>query len=386
MKSLLLLVSLLLLTGCAAPAAPTEAAAQPTTLPPQTTQPPSPLPAQAPTEPPDPVETVLDSLNLEQRVGQLFLARCQDETARQDIAALHLGGLIFFAQDFEFRTPDTFRIAVRGYQEAAEVPLLLAVDEEGGTVNRISRFPDFRAAPFPSPRDAFAQGGMDQVLALEAEKSQLLASLGLNMNMAPVCDMADDPAAFLYRRSLGQDAAVTSEFVSRTVETMASSGVASVLKHFPGYGNNTDTHTGIAVDRRTLEDLTSRDLQPFAAGISAGCDAILVSHTIVQALDPELPASLSPEVHRYLREDMGFDGVIVTDDLVMQAITDQYGAGEAAVMAVLAGNDLLCSTDYAVQYQAVLDGVYTGRIGIDVLNNAVRRVLTLKQALGLLSE
>ena len=382
MKKLLFLCSLLLLTGCAAPASPTKPETQ--TAPPSQTQPPQ--PTTVPTEPPDPVEVLLDSLTLEERVGQLFLARCKDETALADIAAYHLGGLILFGQDFEFRTPNTFRFTAQSYQNAAKVPLLLAVDEEGGTVTRISRFPDFRESPFPSPRDAYAQGGMEQVLALEAEKSQLLRSLGLNMNMAPVCDMADNPAAFLYRRSLGLDAAGTSDFVSRTVEVMAQSGVASVLKHFPGYGNNADTHTGIAMDKRTLEELSSRDLMPFAAGIAAGCDAILVSHTIVEAFDPELPASLSPEVHRYLREDMGFDGVIVTDDLVMQAITDRYGAGEAAVLAVLAGNDLLCSTDYALQYQAVLDGVYTGRIGIDVLNNAARRVLTLKQELGLLSE
>lgn len=382
MKKLLFLCSLLLLTGCAAPASPTQPETQ--TAPPPQTQPTQ--PSTVPTEPPDPVEVLLDSLTLEERVGQLFLARCQDETALTDIAAYHLGGLILFGQDFEFRTPDTFRFTAHSYQSAAKVPLLLAVDEEGGTVTRVSRFPDFRESPFPSPRDAYAQGGMEQVLALEAEKSQLLRSLGLNMNMAPVCDIADDPAAFLYRRSLGLDAAGTSDFVSRTVEVMAQSGVASVLKHFPGYGNNADTHTGIAVDKRTLEELSSRDLLPFAAGIAAGCDAILVSHTIVDAFDSELPASLSPEVHRYLREDMGFNGVIVTDDLVMQAITDRYGAGEAAVLAVLAGNDLLCSTDYALQYQAVLDGVYTGRIGIDVLNNAARRVLTLKQELGLLSE
>lgn len=382
MKKLLFLCSLLLLTGCAAPASPTQPETQ--IAPPPQTQPTQ--PTTVPTEPPDPVEVLLDSLTLEERVGQLFLARCQGETALTDIAAYHLGGLILFGQDFEFRTPDTFRFTAQSYQNAAKVPLLLAVDEEGGTVTRVSRFSDFRDPPFPSPRDAYAQGGMEQVLALESEKSQLLRSLGLNMNMAPVCDMADDPAAFLYRRSLGLDAAGTSDFVSRTVEVMAQSGVASVLKHFPGYGNNADTHTGIAVDKRTLEELSSRDLKPFAAGIAAGCDAILVSHTIVEAFDPELPASLSPEVHRYLREDMGFDGVIVTDDLVMQAITDRYGAGEAAVLAVLAGNDLLCSTDYALQYQAVLDGVYTGRIGIDVLNNAARRVLTLKHDLGLLLE
>ena len=110
----------------------------------------------------------------------------------------------------------------------------------------------------------------------------------------------------------------------------------------------------------------------------------MVGHIITEAFDPELPASLSPAVHRYLREDLGFSGVIMTDDLVMQAITDQYGAGEAAVMAVLAGNDLLCSTEYAVQYQAVLQAVLDGRIDIDVLNSAVRNVLKWKISLGLL--
>ncbi len=109
-----------------------------------------------------------------------------------------------------------------------------------------------------------------------------------------------------------------------------------------------------------------------------------MSHTIVECLDAELPASLSPAVHRYLRENMGYDGVILTDDLVMQAITDRYGAGEAAVMAVLAGNDLLCSTDLAVQYEAVLAAVLDGRIGTDTLDKAVYRVLKWKMDLNLL--
>lgn len=378
MKKLLLLLCLVLLTGCASQEPPPE-----TTIP-ATTQP-TPVETMPPTTlPPDPVETALERLSLEQRVGQLFLIRCNKETALEDIARYQPGGLVLFAQDFEGQTQDSMTQTLAQYQATAPTPLLLAVDEEGGTVNRISRYPAFRAAPFPAPRDAYAQGGMDQVLALEEEKCKLLASLGLNMNLAPVCDMADDPDAILYRRSLGQDAAVTSDFVCKTVQTMAQHGIASTLKHFPGYGNNADTHTGIAVDSRSLEELSGRDLQPFVAGIAAGCDAILVSHTIVEAFDPELPASLSPEVHRYLREDMGFDGVIVTDDLVMQAITDQYGAGEAAVMAVLAGNDLLCSTDYPTQYQAVLEAVYAGRIDFDTLNAAVTRVLRMKINLGLL--
>ena len=188
-----------------------------------------------------------------------------------------------------------------------------------------------------------------------------------------------------YEAGIGKKVSpVIAQFAEQMVSLMKANYVGSCLKHFPGYGNNADTHTGIAVDYRSLEELENNDLLPFAAGIQAGCDAILVSHTIVDALDSQVPASLSPAVHRYLRDTMGFEGVIVTDDLVMQAITDAYGAGEAAVLAVLAGNDLLCSTEYMIQYDAVLTAVLEGRIDIDTLNNAVRNVLEWKTSLGLL--
>ena len=328
---------------------------------------------------------MLNQMSLEERVGQLFLARCDANTAVTDLQTYHLGGFVLFAQDFEGQTPDSLREKLTSYQSAAKIPMLIAVDEEGGTVTRVSRYSAFRASPFLSPREYFAQGGMELVVQAEEEKSQLLHDLGISVNLGPVCDLADDPQAFMYQRSMGSDIQTVSDFVTGTVQIMGENSIGSALKHFPGYGNNTDTHTGMAVDSRTLDELAQRDFLPFAAGIQAGCDAILVSHTIVEAFDPSLPASLSPAVHQYLREDMGFSGVILTDDLVMQAITDTYGAGEAAVMAVLAGNDLLCSTEYATQYQAVLGAVLEGRIDIDVLNQAVRHVLQWKIDLGLLN-
>ena len=277
----------------------------------------------------------------------------------------HLGGFVLFGEDFEGQTPDSLRQTLSGYQSAARIPMLLAVDEEGGTVTRISRYPAFRSQRFPSPREAFAGGGLTQALSNEEEICQLLQSLGINVNLGPVCDISEDPNAFMYQRSLGQDAAATGDFVAGTVKLMNAYQIGSVLKHFPGYGNNADTHTGLAVDGRSLQALESSDLLPFAAGIEAGCGAVLVSHNIVQALDRDSPASLSPAVHRYLRDTMGFDGVVMTDDLVMEAITDRYGTGEAAVLAVQAGNDLLCSTDYAEQYSAVLSAVLDGRIDFD---------------------
>lgn len=377
---LLCTILLFSLTACS-PAEKPQPVPTETTQIPQTTAPETQPPT---TLPPDPIETLLEGLSIEERVGQLFLARCEDATALEDIEAYHLGGYVLFGGDFDGQTPASIREKLQGYQAAAKLPLLIAVDEEGGTVTRISRYPAFREMPFPSPRNALKNWGMEGVMTVEEEKCQLLTSLGINVNLGPVCDIATDPSAFMYARSLGQDAEVTGSFVSQVVSLMNTYHLGSVLKHFPGYGNNPDTHTGMARDSRTLSELESNDLLPFAAGIQAGCGGILVSHTIVEALDPEAPASLSPAVHAYLRDHLGFDGVILTDDLVMQAITDAYGAGEAAVLAVLAGNDLLCSTEYPVQYEAVLAAVLEGRISFDTLNEAVRHVLGWKMELGLL--
>lgn len=378
MKLLMMIILALLLTGCSAktdiPARETEPGQPVQTVPTLQTDPAA----------PDSIDLLMESMTTEEKVGQLFLARCNSETALEDIRKYHFGGFLLFGVDFKDSTPDELFDTIASYQFTAGLPMLIAVDEEGGTVTRVSRYRQYRDTPFRSPRSLYEGGGLEAVLLCEKEKCTLLRELGINVNLAPVCDITTDPEAFMYDRSLGQSPEITAEFVADTVRQMRSSKVGSVLKHFPGYGNNADTHTGIAVDDRALEALEFRDLIPFAAGIEAGCGGILVSHTIVTALDKTLPASLSPAVHAYLRDEMGFGGVIITDDLVMQAITDAYGAGEAAVLAVLAGNNLLCSSEYAVQYDAVLAAVKDGRISEETVNAAVRRVLLWKQALGLL--
>lgn len=376
----LLLAVLILLTGCAQDL--------PEALPPETM--PSPTETALPeteapeTEPADPLEVLLSRMPLEHKVGQLFLARHPEENAPEDVKQFHLGGYILFARDLQDQDRESLLSMLSQYQLASSIPMLIAVDEEGGTVCRVSGNPAFRAQSFPSPRSLYAEGGMDAVLAAEAEKAQLLQELAINVNMAPVCDIATESTAFMYRRSLGQSPETTGQFARSTCAILESHQVGSVVKHFPGYGNNSDTHTAMAVDNRSLEELESADLIPFQMAIDGGCGAIMVSHTIVEALDPDNPATLSPAVHDYLRQTMGFAGVIVTDDLAMGAITETYGAEEAAVLAVLAGNDLLCSTDYAAQYRAVLEAVTDGRIPEETLNAAVLRLLRWKQRIGLL--
>ncbi len=381
MKILTFLLCIFLLTGCAAEqietTVPETEAETETTI---QAEPPT----TAPTQPPDPIGDLIAEMSLEERVGQLFLARCDEGVALEHIDTYHLGGFVLFGRDFQNETPDSFREKIAAYQAAADLPLLLAVDEEGGTVARISSNRAFYEDTLPSPRDSYNWKGLEGNFIVEEAKCQLLQELSLNVNLGPVCDISTQRNAFMYKRSLGQDTEVTSQYVSGTVNLMKAYNIGSALKHFPGYGNNADTHTGTTVDSRSLEELEENDLRPFTAGIEAGCGAILMSHTIVKAFDPELPVSLSPAAHQYLREVMGFTGVIITDDLVMEAITDAYGAAEAAVLAVQAGNDLLCSTEYVVQYEAVLSAVLDGSIDFDTLNRAVRNVLEWKMELGLL--
>ena len=329
---------------------------------------------------------LISSMTLEEKVGQLFFVRCPADSAVEDVSAYHLGGYILFGRDTKDRTANELIQTIQRYQDAAAIPLLMGVDEEGGTVVRVSSNPHLRSEKFASPQRLYALGGMDRILADTREKNVLLRALGFNVNLAPVADVSTDPGDFIYDRAFGQDAAATSDYVSAVTGRMRADGMGSVLKHFPGYGDNADTHTGIAVDDRPYEDFVNSDFLPFLAGMAAGGDtaAVLVSHNIVECMDPDLPASLSPAVHRILRQDLGFDGVVMTDDLAMDAVGAHAGDGAVAVMALQAGNDMVVTTDYRSQIPKVLEAVENGSLEETAIDAACRRVLRWKQALGLL--
>ena len=352
-----------------------------------------------PAPPPEPTEEelaaqeiddLLSSLTTEEKVGQLFFVRCPADSAVEDVAAYHLGGYLLFGRDFTDKTADDVIQTIRAYQTAAAadtgIPLLIGVDEEGGTVVRVSSNPHLRSAKYPSPQKLLSQGGTEALVENTAEKDALLHGLGINVNLAPVADVSTNSGDFIYDRTFGLDAEGTSDCVTAVVEQMAADGMGSVLKHFPGYGSNVDTHTGIAVDQRPLEQFESADFLPFSAGMAAGngTTAVLVSHNIMTAVDESLPASLSPAVHDLLRDELGFDGVVMTDDLAMDAVAAYSTDGAVAVMALQAGNDLIITTDYRTQIPKVLEAVENGTLSPDTIDTACRRVLTWKQALGLL--
>ena len=360
------------------------------------------VPIQEQTPEPDPreqaVESLLSAMTLEEKVGQMFFVRCPEVRAEEKISTYHLGGYLLFLRDFkdaagEWLTAEAFTDKIAAYQSASAVPLFSGVDEEGGTVARASRNPNLFPEKFKSPQELFSKGGMEAVQSDAAGKHRDLLRYGINVNFAPVADVSTDPADFIYARSFGQDAQATAEYV-KTVVTAAgnvsvSGGetddkIGSVLKHFPGYGSNADTHTGIAIDERPYEQFVAEDFLPFQAGIEAGAGSVLVSHNVVKCMDEALPASLSSEVHRVLREELGFEGVILTDDLAMDAVEAYAKDGSVAVLAVRAGNDMIVTTDFEKQIPLVIEAVQAGLIEETMVDAAVHRVLGWKYDLGLI--
>ena len=384
----------LLCTGCTAVSVPSPIekatavplpTAAPTAAPTPTAKPtPTVSPSPAPT--PSAEETVLAGMTLEEKAAQLFFVRCPDVGAKEMIEKMQPGGLLLFGRDFAGLTAEQVKETLSGYQTAAEIPLLIGADEEGGTVVRVSQNPLLAPNRFLSPRSLYAQGGTDAVCTAEREKCSLLYDLGVRVNFAPVCDLSDDPTAFMYARSLGLSPEETAAVIGDMAAVYKEKQMGCVLKHFPGYGNAADTHTGMAFDDRPWETFKTQDLLPFAAGVKAGAACILVSHSVVSCVDSEKPASLSPLWHDVLRKELQFDGVIITDDLAMGAVGDYTDGASAAVAAVLAGNDMLCCSDFDAQYAAVLAAVESGEISEKRIDDSVLRVLRWKNEIGLLKK
>ena len=326
------------------------------------------------------IEDRLATMTLEEKVGQLFWARVPSDHQIEDLQSYHLSGYILFGRDFEGRNIEDIKALTKGYQAAAKIPLLIGSDEEGGTVTRISSILE---TPFQSPMTLYHQGGMEAVLSDTKQKVELLKSVGINAGLFPVADLARDQSAFIYDRTIGQDAQTTASYVQQVVEELKKSKVGSTLKHFPGYGDNGDSHTAIIQDNRSLDELRQADFLPFQAGIDAGADSVLVSHNILSKIDT-VPSSISPKITDLLRKELHFKGVIMTDDLDMAGLADFVSQEEAAFQVIVAGNDLILGSSYQTQIPYLVKKISSGELTEERIDESVRRILTWKYDLGLL--
>ena len=321
----------------------------------------------------------LDNMSLEEKVGQLFLVRYDKNMALSWINDYYAGGYILFAKDFDNHTKESIKEELSSLNKNSKIPLVFAVDEEGGYVTRVSRYKAFRDEKFPSPRDVYDSLGEEGLESIEKEKGELLLSLGINLNLAPVADVSVDSNDFINIRTFNRDAKETANLIGLMVDYANEVGISSSLKHFPGYGNNVDTHTGVAIDERSYDNFLNNDYLPFEEGIKRKVPSILVSHNIIKCIDSEYPATLSKMiVTGELRNKLNFSGIIITDDLSMGAVSSYVDDNSAAVLAINAGNDLIITSDFVNMYNSVITAVKSGKIKMETIDTAVRRILAWK--------
>ena len=336
-------------------------------------------------------EQKLETLTIEEKIAQLFVIGKSTNTDYTELQKYQFGGYLFFKEFFNEKTEQQVKNKIEQYQKTSKIPLLMAVDEEGGIVVRISNNKNLSATPFKASSQIYNNGGFEAIKQDTINKSNFLNNLGINLNFAPVVDIANNPKDYMYSRSLQQDKDKTAIFAKTVIEASKGLGVSYTLKHFPGYGNNADTHIGSSIDKRTYEDIYNNDLEPFRAGIEAGAECVMVSHNIVTSIDDKNQASISSKVHTLLRDELNFKGIIITDALNMGAIRDENTIEDAIAKAITAGNDMIIlsidknTTDKdgsKITYQRVINAVKNAlnnkEIKQEIIDEAVTRILAWK--------
>ncbi len=363
--------------------------AQPTPIPPPAT----PAPEPQPTPSPDPAQELLAGMTLHEKVCQLLVVKpsaitgvsrvtAAGEATRAALERYPVAGLLY--DDTNLVTMEQTKAMLASVQSYSKIPLILTCDEEGGRVNRLMHT---IGTTYVGPMLDYKDQGPDKAAENARTIAADLRGCGFNMDLAPVADVWSNRAnTVIGDRAYSDDFDQAAQLVAAAVGGFHEGGVACTLKHFPGHGDTSaDSHYGSVYVYKTLDELRGAELVPFRAGIEAGADAVMLGHLIMAGID-EQPALFSHAVVTgLLREELGFDGVVITDGLEMRAMTDHYGSGEIAVAAIQAGVDLLlCPQDLDEAVSALTQAVEDGTITQQRLDESVLRVLRLKLERGII--
>lgn len=332
------------------------------------------------------IDRLIADMTLEQKLAQKMILTNEADITKKNIKRYQPGGILLFGQDFDGKSVRKVRKRIDGLQACVRVPLFVSVDEEGGEVSRITGLKKKNLPVFQGARTLYQQGGVEAVKEDTGVKSKLLKKMGINLNFAPVADVVKNTGSYMYKRAAGGDADRVAEYVETVVTVMQEQQIGSCLKHFPGYAENVNTHKAYAVDKRALSKYKKRDFVPFRAGISQGADMVMVSHIVMDCVDAKNPSSLSSAVHSLLREDLGFCGVIIADDLNMKAILDNMTIEEATEQAFLAGNDMIFSADLSASMRGAEKLVESGSLTEQDIDESLARIIRMKRDIGLLDE
>lgn len=346
------------------------------------------------------VESCLQSLTLEEKVAQLFIilpeslvegvehVTAAGDMTRKAFDAIPVGGFIYLNDNLQ--SAEQVKTMLSNIQTFSKsrlnLPAFLCIDEEGGPVARIGGKGKFDVPIIGNMSEIGKTGDPNAAYEVGVQIGSYLSELGFNLDFAPVADVLSNPDnTVVKKRSFGENPANVSAMALAVANGLHSQGILSVYKHFPGHGATAgDTHDGYAYTEKTIADLKTNDLLPFRDGIQAGIPIIMVGHfSLPRVTGNDVPASLSPSVITdLLRKELAFEGIIITDALDMGAIAQQYSSAEAAVQALLAGNDLvLMPKDFHAAYQGVLDAIARGELTEARIDESVRRILRVKMGM-----
>ncbi len=338
------------------------------------------------------INLIVQHMTLDQKLGQMMIVQFVGPNFSLDISTMisqyHVGAVLLFTANNNIADKAQLKGLIQQMQSNSSIPMIAAIDQEGGTVDRLKTLD----GPRPPVADIGATNDTGKAMAAGIRDAQDLASYGFNLNLAPVVDVTNVYNPQLYGRTYGNNAALVTKMAQAYLQGLQQSGkVLGTLKHFPGLGDvGVDPHSGVPNLYRSKSDLEAIDWAPYRALIQQGnVHAIMVTHEIVHAIDSSIPSSLSYKVVTgILRDDLGFQGVIMTDSLTMEGITAYYTEAQAAAVAVEAGSDLLMGAttpaDVASMIAGIKQAIASGEISQQRIDDSVRRILMLKYQMGLL--
>ncbi|MGB7606756.1 MAG: beta-N-acetylhexosaminidase [Lutisporaceae bacterium] len=342
----------------------------------------------------DPIEEQIKLMSLDEKLGQMVLVGLNgyvvDNDARQMIESYHVGGFILYGSNVESQEQLlALTNSLKSINAASKLPLLISVDEEGG---RISRMPK-ELKNIPTNKEIGKLNNQEFSYKIGELLAEEIKAFGFNMNFAPVLDINSNPKnPVIGDRAFGSDEKVVSDLGVQTMKGIEASGVIPVVKHFPGHGDTSvDSHVGLPSVDNDLERLKSFELIPFVNAIENGADVVMAAHILMLKIDGENPATMSKTIITdILREQMNFDGVVITDDMTMGAIVENYEIGAASVKSVEAGSDIILVAHGHDNALAVLkkmkEAVEQGLVSEERINQSVYRILKLKQKYNLKDE
>ena len=322
---------------------------------------------------------IVSKMNIEEKIGQLFFVNYSDLKPSEDIPKYKPGGIIFSLEDFN-TDEKTINSEINKMQILSKkhmgISLGLAVNEEGGDNNVVSK--NHRSdGGFLTVKNIYKESGIDGILKIELEKRELLRKFNLNINLSPVADVSTNPDDYIHNRTLGQNAEITADYISKGVEGYVKDKFTCCLKYFPGYGNNPETTVEAVIDNKKQEVSYNNDLKPFINAINQKVPMILFSNIIVTCKDSIYPVSLSKAWHDYIRNDLAFSGLILAENDIKNI--NKYTNGKSpAVAAIIAGNDILFTNDFYNHFESVVQAVKDGDITEETLNTACKRIISWK--------